>query len=108
MGSHSAVEKISVAFHGSESDEELRARIIQLTLSSVWHPSNNRIIRMLAGLSFSSLINLVSGMTRDVCLEILASENIPTGGVLPSTVGRDLPPELQSPVSPRFPAPPIV
>ena len=79
MGGHVTEEIIPPSYNGTETEEELRALIIQLTMSSLWHPTNNRVIRMLAGLSFTSLINLVNGMSREVCLEILANQN-PTSG----------------------------
>ena len=98
MGVHAANSIVSPPCNGGESDDELRALIIQLTLSSVWHHTDNRNIRMLAGLSFSSLINLVNGLNREVCLEILASQQTPPDAVPPFPQ-----PHLQPPVRATIP-----
>ena len=107
MGGHATVEIKPPLRKGTETDEELRALIIQLTMSSIWHPTTNRVIRMLAGLSFSSLINLVNGMSRDVCLEVLAGHHPADKAILQcSSLGRDLPASASQPAFSKNPAVP--
>jgi hypothetical protein len=99
MGGHATIEITPPARKGTETEEELRALIIQLTMSSVWHPTDNRVIRMLAGLSFASLINLVNGMSREVCLEVLAGENA-SKAILQCSLGRTVPSATANPAFP--------
>lgn len=106
MGGHATIDVNPPIRNGTETDAELRAQIIQLTMSSVWHPTDNRVIRMLAGLSFSSLINLVNGMSREVCLEILASEATAGKAILPCPLGQELPTTAAKTVFPRVRAMP--
>ena len=104
MGGHSTTESISPACNGMETEEELRALVIQQTMSSFWHPTANRSIRMLAGLSFASLINLVEGMSREACLEILGGPAPITTAAPASPPENVRPAEVETPDYSRIPA----
>jgi hypothetical protein len=55
-----------------QTDAELRKLIMGMTLGSRNdHSQRNCTIRILSGLSYASQNNLVNGMSREVCLEIL-------------------------------------
>jgi|ERR1035437_1625284 hypothetical protein len=75
MSSNGSDEKFLPACTGEETDEELRALIIHLTANcSVSLSRDACVFRPLTGLTYASLHNVVNGLSRETCLQMLAEE----------------------------------
>jgi len=67
--------KFLPAYTGEETDAELRELILHFTENcSVEHSRPECVFRSLTGLTHASLEDLVNGLSREACLQLLADE----------------------------------
>ena len=75
MSAKGREDKYPPAHTGLETDEELRALVLQLAQNcSVGHSHRECVFRPLISLSYTTVTSLIAGLSRKACIEILEDE----------------------------------